>query len=130
MTTHSMEEAEALCSRIGIVHKGTLRCIGTSQHLKAQFGKGFTLTVNSLSKDPSVLAAIDEYVIRDVARRKASLLSRINCTTRYLINKETNGVGVCEIFQKMEASKEALQIREWGLAMTTLEEVFISAVKD
>lgn len=130
MTTHSMEEAEALCSRIGIVHKGTLRCIGTSQHLKAQFGKGFTLTVNSLSKDPAVLAAIDEYVIRDVARRKASLLSRINCTTRYLINKETDGVGVCEIFQKMEASKEALQIREWGLAMTTLEEVFISAVSD
>lgn len=34
MTTHSMEEAEALCSRIGIMARGELQCIGTSQHLK------------------------------------------------------------------------------------------------
>lgn len=28
LTTHSMEEAEALCQRIGIMAKGTLRCFG------------------------------------------------------------------------------------------------------
>ena len=27
LTTHSMEEAEALCQRIGIMAKGTLRCL-------------------------------------------------------------------------------------------------------
>ena len=29
LTTHSMEEADALCSRIGIMANGELRCIGT-----------------------------------------------------------------------------------------------------
>jgi ABC-type multidrug transport system ATPase subunit len=29
LTTHSMEEADVLCNRIGIVNKGVLRCIGT-----------------------------------------------------------------------------------------------------
>lgn len=29
LTTHLMEEAEALCDRIGIINKGLLRCIGT-----------------------------------------------------------------------------------------------------
>ena len=28
ITTHSMEEADVLCSRIGIVNEGILRCIG------------------------------------------------------------------------------------------------------
>lgn len=29
LTTHSMEEADVLCNRIGIVANGILRCIGT-----------------------------------------------------------------------------------------------------
>lgn len=28
LTTHSMEEADVLCNRIGIVNDGVLRCIG------------------------------------------------------------------------------------------------------
>lgn len=35
------EEAEALCSRIGIMVGGRLRCLGSSQHLKSKFGKGY-----------------------------------------------------------------------------------------
>ena len=31
LTTHSMEEADALCSRIGIMVKGQLKCLGASQ---------------------------------------------------------------------------------------------------
>ncbi|CAM9541397.1 unnamed protein product [Ascophyllum nodosum] len=43
LTTHSMEECEALCQRIGIMVGGRLRCLGSSQHLKTRFGKGFQL---------------------------------------------------------------------------------------
>lgn len=39
----SMEECEALCQRIGIMVGGRLRCLGSSQHLKTRFGKGFQL---------------------------------------------------------------------------------------
>merc|ERR1712130_793658 len=42
-TTHSMEECEALCHRLGIMVKGQLRCLGTPQHLKSKFGKGYQL---------------------------------------------------------------------------------------
>ena len=41
-----MEEAEALCSRIGIMAAGRLHCLGSAQHLKARFGKGFQLEMN------------------------------------------------------------------------------------
>ena len=40
-----MEECEALCSRITIMVGGRLRCIGSAQHLKSKYGRGYTLTV-------------------------------------------------------------------------------------
>jgi ABC-2 type transport system ATP-binding protein len=44
LTTHYMEEAEALCSRVAIMHKGTLVAHGTPGQLKAAVGgKGKTL---------------------------------------------------------------------------------------
>lgn len=43
LTTHSMEECEALCPRIGIMAGGKLRCLGSAQHLKSQFGTGFQI---------------------------------------------------------------------------------------
>ena len=38
LTTHSMEECEALCARIAIMVSGRLRCIGSAAHLKARYG--------------------------------------------------------------------------------------------
>lgn len=40
MSSHSMEECEAVCSRVGIMAAGRLRCLGTVQHLKSRFGEG------------------------------------------------------------------------------------------
>uniref|UniRef100_A0A0K0CZL9 ABC transporter domain-containing protein n=1 Tax=Angiostrongylus cantonensis TaxID=6313 RepID=A0A0K0CZL9_ANGCA len=34
ITSHSMEECEALCTRIAIMDRGQIRCIGSKQHLK------------------------------------------------------------------------------------------------
>jgi ABC-2 type transport system ATP-binding protein len=38
LTTHQMEEAEALCDRIAIMHMGNLVALGTAQELKASIG--------------------------------------------------------------------------------------------
>lgn len=46
LTTHSMEEADVLCNRIGIVNKGVLRCIGTQNRLKTLYGGGYHLYIN------------------------------------------------------------------------------------
>ena len=43
VTTHSMEEAEALASKVGIMVEGSFKCFGTVQHLKNKFGKGFEI---------------------------------------------------------------------------------------
>ena len=39
----SMEECEALCTRIAIMVNGQFKCMGSPQHLKNKFGEGYTL---------------------------------------------------------------------------------------
>ena len=36
LTTHSMDEADTLCNRIGIIAKGKLQCLGNQVHLKSK----------------------------------------------------------------------------------------------
>ena len=46
ITTHSMEEAEALSTKMGImVRGGIFKCFGSSQHIKSKYGTGFELDV-------------------------------------------------------------------------------------
>lgn len=45
ITTHSMEEAEALCTKMGIMVAGKFKCFGSSQHIKTKYGTGYELEV-------------------------------------------------------------------------------------
>jgi ABC-type multidrug transport system ATPase subunit len=47
MNDNSMEECEALCSRIGIMTQGRLQCLGSIQHLKSRFGSGYHMEINA-----------------------------------------------------------------------------------
>lgn len=65
-----MEEADALCSRLGIMVKGELRCIGTGQHLKNRYGSGYLLELKlkSLSSETSGSATLRD--VEAVRRRR------------------------------------------------------------
>lgn len=41
----SMQECEALCTRLTIVVKGKMMCLGNTQYLKKKFGQGYTVAV-------------------------------------------------------------------------------------
>jgi ATP-binding cassette subfamily A (ABC1) protein 3 len=43
ITTHSMEEAEALATKMGIMVNGEFKCFGTSQHIKNKYGTGYEI---------------------------------------------------------------------------------------
>lgn len=54
-----MEEAEVLCSRIGFIVDGRLKCLGDPQHLKNKFGGGYRVYFNH---PPSAAASIKSFV--------------------------------------------------------------------
>ena len=46
ITTHAMEEAEALSSKLGIMVAGKFKCFGTIEHIKQEYGLGYEIEVN------------------------------------------------------------------------------------
>jgi ABC-type multidrug transport system ATPase subunit len=47
LTTHSLEEAEALSDRVMIMVNGGVQCIGSAAHLRQRFGRGLQVEVKS-----------------------------------------------------------------------------------
>jgi ATP-binding cassette subfamily A (ABC1) protein 3 len=82
LTTHSMEEAEALCSRIAIQVDGRFRCLGSSQEIKSRYGDGFqlnirvvpgqsvTTTVDSIRKEIATSLGIENHLDTCVSLEK------------------------------------------------------------
>merc|ERR1711892_839905 len=50
LTSHSMDECEALCDRLAIMVKGNFQCLGGPQHIKTKFGQGFQIILKLVSK--------------------------------------------------------------------------------
>ncbi|XWS56284.1 hypothetical protein CRYUN_Cryun09bG0072800 [Craigia yunnanensis] len=77
LTTHSMNEAQALCTRIGIMVGGRLRCIGSPQHLKTRFGNHLELEVKPTevsSTDLGNLCRIIQERLFDIPSNPRTLL--------------------------------------------------------
>ena len=56
LTTHSMEEAEALSTKLAIMVEGKIECIGPVQSLKNKYGKGFEIEAKIAEPTPEELA--------------------------------------------------------------------------
>ena len=63
MTTHSMEEAETLCKRIGILVNGQFKCLSTSDEIKEKYGYGFE--VNIQINNPNLNQLYEKYNISE-----------------------------------------------------------------
>ncbi|CAF3802676.1 unnamed protein product, partial [Rotaria sordida] len=50
LTSHSMDECERVCNRLGIMESGQLACLGTIQHLKSKFRQGYTINIELRSE--------------------------------------------------------------------------------
>ena len=127
----SMEECDAFCTKIAIMVNGQFKCLGSPQHLKNKFGEGFTLIVK-----------IAEH--RERRSREGNLLPDNKSVKKFIestfpgsiIKDEHQGllhyqivdpsVSLGRLFGTMEAVKERLNIEDYSVSQTTLEQVFIN----
>ena len=57
-----MEECEALSTKLGIMVNGQFKCLGSIQHLKNKFGKGYTLILKSKKDLNNDFSKIEQFV--------------------------------------------------------------------
>eukprot|EP00892_Ulva_mutabilis_P012213 jgi/Ulvmu1/9364/UM050_0116.1 len=119
LTTHSMEEAEGLCDRIGIFVDGRLVCLGNPKQLAARHVGCYMFTVTTAPDDAD---RMHEYVLRmsPTAERTYALAG----TSKYELQHADTAMSC--VFDAMEAAPAAgLDVRGWGLRSPSLEDVFV-----
>jgi ABC-type multidrug transport system ATPase subunit len=122
LTTHSMEEAQKLCDRIGLMSKGSLRCIGQPEELRLRLGRGYNL---SASVPESSAVALHELIMS--ISSESMVETALAGNLRYSIPRS---VPASKIFNAITANRERLQISDWGLAQSSLEDVFLNVTRD
>ncbi|CAN4086057.1 unnamed protein product [Withania somnifera] len=118
LTTHSMEEAEHLCDRLGIFVDGSLQCIGNPKELKARYGGSYVFTMTTSSDNEEEV----EHMVRRLSPN-ANRIYHILGTQKFELPKQE--VRIADVFQAVEKAKSRFTVYAWGLADSTLEDVFI-----
>ncbi|KAK7292226.1 hypothetical protein RIF29_08002 [Crotalaria pallida] len=123
LTTHSMEEAEALCDRLGVFVSGGLRCVGNSNELKSRYGGTYVLAMTTSSDNEKDV----ENIVLQLSPN-ANKIYHLSGTQKFELSKEE--VRIADVFKAVESAKKQFTVSAWGLADTTLEDVFIKVARE
>uniref|UniRef100_A0A8D0GAH8 ABC transporter domain-containing protein n=1 Tax=Sphenodon punctatus TaxID=8508 RepID=A0A8D0GAH8_SPHPU len=126
LTSHSMEECEALCTRLAIMVKGTFQCLGTIQHLKYKFGDGYIVTVKIKAPKPGLPPdpGPAEYFIQKNFPGSLQREKHYN-----MLQYQICASSLARIFRLIISNKDSLNIEEYSVSQTTLDQVFVNFAK-
>uniref|UniRef100_A0A673XDS3 ATP binding cassette subfamily A member 3 n=1 Tax=Salmo trutta TaxID=8032 RepID=A0A673XDS3_SALTR len=125
ITSHSMEECEALCTRLAVMVNGQFKCLGSPQHLKSKFGSGYTLLAK-VRVDKEVEDG-DLQLFKDFIESTfpGSLLTdEHQGMVHYHLTDKT--LTWAQVFGTLEAAKEKYNIDDYAVSQISLEQVFLS----
>ncbi|KAK4264229.1 hypothetical protein QN277_025437 [Acacia crassicarpa] len=137
LTTHSMEEADILSDRIGIMAKGRLRCIGTSIRLKSRFGTGFIANIsfhgNKLEQSPAnsdATSTRNHETVKQFFKNNLDVVPKEEKSAylTYVIPHDREGL-LMNFFEELQNREEEFGISDIHLGLTTLEEVFLNIAR-
>nr|UOU03308.1 ATP-binding cassette subfamily A1-like 1 [Brachionus rubens] len=123
LTSHSMEECEALCTRLVIMVNGKFKCIGSPQHLKSKFGNGYKLSIR-LNDDKDKIN-LKKFMKRNFPTSKIQETHR-NLFEYVLPFEDTK---LSHIFGRIESNRDYLNVKDYSVSQTTLDQVFINFAK-
>jgi len=122
LTTHSMEEADILCTKIGIMAGGSIQCIGSNVRLKNRFGEGYSLHLNFDLEDYDTVTSYIKSLL-------PSAIITENFPGHLTFGIPTKDLQMSATLSSLLQDKEKSKIKDWGISQTTLEDVFLNIVK-
>ncbi|XP_040853636.1 phospholipid-transporting ATPase ABCA3-like [Ochotona curzoniae] len=120
ITSHSMEECDALCTRLGIMVKGRFMCLGSPQHLKNKFGNIYIVKIKVNNEDE--LENVKNFIKTTFP---GSILKHHNQKIlNYYIPSKDRSWG--KMFGILENAKKELDLEDYSISQITLEQVFLT----
>ncbi|XP_065846636.1 phospholipid-transporting ATPase ABCA1-like isoform X2 [Oscarella lobularis] len=120
LTSHSMEECEALCTRLAVMVNGEFCCLGSVQHIKSKFGDGYTVLLRVSGRKPNLDPAQqffeDRYANAELKDMHYNMLE-------YQLPKAD--VSLASIFDDLDRHREQLLLEDYSVSQTTMDQIFI-----
>ncbi|XP_007499573.1 phospholipid-transporting ATPase ABCA3-like isoform X1 [Monodelphis domestica] len=123
ITSHSMEECEALCTRLSIMVNGQFKCIGSPQHLKSKFGSGYTLLAKVKSKGSQAKMAEFKTFINLTFPGSVLKDEHQGMVHYHLPSKELSWA---RVFGVLERYKDDYDLEDYSISQISLEQVFMN----
>ncbi|CAI9737201.1 cholesterol transporter ABCA5-like [Octopus vulgaris] len=126
LTTHYMEEAETLCSRVAIIVNGRMQCVGSTQQLKEKYGQGYQLEVKLNVENPSDMEESFQKLESHLLTLFPSMTTAEAITERrtYKI-PSSEAAPLSKSFAMLQEAKSNFDISEYSFSQATLEQVFL-----
>lgn len=123
ITSHSMEECDALCTKLAIMVKGKFVCLGSPQHLKNKFGNVYILKVKiNIDENKDKLEHFKTFV--ETAFPGSELKDENRGIINYYVPSKNNSWG--KMFGILEEAKEEFNLEDYSISQITLEQVFLT----
>ncbi|KAG5679218.1 hypothetical protein PVAND_008802 [Polypedilum vanderplanki] len=122
ITSHSMQECEVLCNKLAIMVDGSFECLGSIQHLKNKFSKGYVLKIMMSKKE-------DEEHFRAIESRVMAKFPNAQLKERFMrlltFHIDIPELKWSEVFAYLARMKEELGIDDYTMTQASLESVFL-----
>jgi len=127
LTSHSMQECESLCQRIAIMVSGQLRCLGSSQHLRAKYGQGYTIVVKfKRIENEGYLQEVRSHIMAAIP----SAFFTDQHETMWTLRVPDPTVGWSTLFERMQDCKVRFDLEDYTISDTSLEQIFVGFARE
>ncbi|XP_011496889.1 PREDICTED: ATP-binding cassette sub-family A member 1-like [Ceratosolen solmsi marchali] len=122
LTSHSMEECEALCNRLVIMVDGQLVCIGPCQELKQRFGAGYDIQMKlnpekSNSEIENIKKDIQEALNCELVDENSGFLMY------HVVTSQTTWRKMYNVMNELKSKYNSID--DFSILSSTLEQLFL-----
>ena len=118
LTTHYIEEAEAIADRVGVINQGEIVIVDQTKELLKRMGHK-KLTVELQEELSEIPNSLIKYNL-EIGRDKMSI--------NYTYNVQAKQTGITNLLQDLK--DEGLKLKDLKTEQSTLEKIFVSLVKE
>ena len=133
MTTHSMDEAETLCKRMGIMVNGEFVCLGKASQIKERYGYGYEIDIRikplSTEQQNEIIKRInkdDPTLASDKININFSIDSSIQNPIKYNKKTKINKENIKDILIKLNKSNYIDELKENRLGKKIMKDIEIN----
>ena len=118
LTTHYIEEAEAIADRVGVINQGEIIVVEETKQLLKKMGHK-KLTVELQDEISEIPDSLDKYKL---------VLGKNNMSIDYTYNVQAEQTGITNLLQDIKDA--GLKLKDLKTEQSTLEKIFVSLVKE